>query len=505
MVAQADRDTAVLGIDADISFAVWDRWLREQKSPVVALSQAAYELCLFYRVSPAFVLAMFEHESNSGLKGAATVTRSWGNTRQAYDSAGKPLYFGGALPVLVNGAIKFHDNGGGSLFPVFADWLTGLRATVARLTAQNWAYLGKGLRTVAQIIPVWAPSKDGNNVERYIAAVVGTMQTLRGRQNTRGTKMVRVVLRSGHHDTSGGNEFEHETTGLLVPRVAAAIRARGMVCEVITPDGPDVDTLPGDGNDSVPLDTAAAKAVAIHNSGKTVDAYVEIHTEGVANPSVRGCFGIFPDWGTDVDTDAKNKLIPMVIRRMAQVVGATRGNGVMSEKNTGVGADGFRLGVFRATAPLAATTTRVLFECGTHSNPIERAMMRTERYLNGVAVAIAEGLAEFFGVAAPLPEVPVQNPGNVTTEESIHFPETGCTLSGWFLEHWNAVQIDGQPAGMKVYGFPRTNEIREDGHTVQYFDRAVLMLVDGGTHWRNGVIGRLIGYEEAIRRGYILG
>ena len=53
MVALADRNTAVLDVGADISFAVWDRWLREQMSPVVPVSQEAYNFCVLFKVSPA--------------------------------------------------------------------------------------------------------------------------------------------------------------------------------------------------------------------------------------------------------------------------------------------------------------------------------------------------------------------------------------------------------------------------------------------------------------------
>lgn len=506
-MAEADGSTAVLGVPPSISFQTWDANLREESSPLLAYSRAGYDYCVANQCDPAFIAGMYDHESDSGKKGAAVVTKSVGNTRQAYAADGRPLHFGAEPERNADGSIRLFENAPGSFFPVFGDPLKGLKSTVGRLVAMNWVYLGKGLRTVDQIIPVWAPSKDGNNTTVYKAAVLARMNTLRARERlgTGGTKLVRVALSAGHHNTSGGNEFEHDTTGLLVPRTAKALRRYGFDVVVVTPDGSDADTDPGDGEFPGGLDAVARKVVEIDKSGKRIDLFLEVHTEGVDNPATRGCFGIWPDndASNDHDFDVRDVLIPAVISRMVQVVGAKRGTGAMSEKATGVGSTSAsnRLGMFRETVPISDHTWRVIFECGTHSNPIERAIMRTERYLNGVAEAIAQGAAEAFGLPlSPLPPVDPTNP------ERMFFPETGQTLTGWFLDYWRAVRIGDRPAGLEVFGYPRTGEIVQDGRLVQYFDRARFELVPGGGGpLSGGVIGGLLGYEDAIRRGLILG
>ncbi|MDQ3929796.1 MAG: peptidoglycan hydrolase, partial [Chloroflexota bacterium] len=59
---------------------------------------------------------------------------------------------------------------------------------------------------------------------------------------------------------------------------------------------------------------------------------------------------------------------------------------------------------------------------------------------------------------------------------SRHFPETGHTVQGRFLEYWE------QNGGLPQQGYPISEEMREvsavDGktYTVQYFERAVFEL-----------------------------
>lgn len=45
------------------------------------------------------------------------------------------------------------------------------------------------------------------------------------------------------------------------------------------------------------------------------------------------------------------------------------------------------------------------------------------------------------------------------------FPETGRTVSGRFLDYWNA------NGGLAVFGFPLTEQFEEQGRSVQYFER----------------------------------
>lgn len=161
----------VIGVDPDMSEAAFIRVLKEAKSPALSSAHAVYQECVKRRVSPAFLLALFQHESGFGLKGWATITLSWGNTR--------PPSFG-ATPKGVfdqDSAILWYvwdapRPPGRRYLCAYRDWIDGGVSTVARFV-EHAAYRGK--TTVEQIIPVWAPSSDGNDTARYIASVLASM------------------------------------------------------------------------------------------------------------------------------------------------------------------------------------------------------------------------------------------------------------------------------------------------------------------------------------------
>jgi murein DD-endopeptidase MepM/ murein hydrolase activator NlpD len=57
-------------------------------------------------------------------------------------------------------------------------------------------------------------------------------------------------------------------------------------------------------------------------------------------------------------------------------------------------------------------------------------------------------------------------PQAANTARRVYFPETGHTLSEGFLDYWR------RNGGLKVFGYPLSEEMGEDGVTVQYFERA---------------------------------
>jgi hypothetical protein len=133
--------------------------------------------------------------------------------------------------------------------------------------------------------------------------------------------------------------------------------------------------------------------------GWPADYFIEFHTE--AGP--RGVFGIYPDSPAtgDVDTDAK-RLAADLAQRISWATGLPlRGDGTMSEQQTGVGQGGSRLGVFAATAPLKADLTRLLLEVGAHTQPADQAILDAPGTTEKVAKAVADGL---LGQVAPVPD-----------------------------------------------------------------------------------------------------
>ncbi|HEU5378464.1 MAG TPA: glucosaminidase domain-containing protein [Ktedonobacteraceae bacterium] len=114
-------------------------------SPAHDKGQALYDLGVQYGVDPIYALAFFQHESRFGTTGVATVTHSLGNIR--------------ATP----GYESFDG------YRKYKTWEAGFEDWYKLITVQ---YVEKWkLVTVDQIIPVYAPSSDHNDVDAYIQSI----------------------------------------------------------------------------------------------------------------------------------------------------------------------------------------------------------------------------------------------------------------------------------------------------------------------------------------------
>ena len=114
-------------------------------SPAAGTGQAVFDLGEKYGIDPVFALAFFQHESSFGTTGVARVTRSPGNIRA---SAGYAQ---------IDGYRAYRSWTAG-----FEDWYQ----LIKNLYVEQWS-----LTTVEQIVPVYAPSSDNNDVGAYISAV----------------------------------------------------------------------------------------------------------------------------------------------------------------------------------------------------------------------------------------------------------------------------------------------------------------------------------------------
>lgn len=122
-----------------------NRVLALAQSPASGTGQALYDLSQKEGIDDAYALAFFQHESSFGTTGVARFTRSLGNIRC---SSGYTCIDG---------------------FRAYASWQAGYAdwyQLIRNLYIGQWH-----LTTVAQIIPVYAPGSDGNNVSGYIAAI----------------------------------------------------------------------------------------------------------------------------------------------------------------------------------------------------------------------------------------------------------------------------------------------------------------------------------------------
>ncbi len=136
-----------------------DEVLNKYKSPAAGTGKVFYNLGVTYGIDPAFALAFFIHESSAGTQGVATVTRGIGNIR------------------CTQGYVCFQTGGNGS-FRKYSSWEEGI---------EDWfklikdLYIGKwNLKTLEEIIPVYAPSADHNSPTLYIKQVVTMVENWRG-------------------------------------------------------------------------------------------------------------------------------------------------------------------------------------------------------------------------------------------------------------------------------------------------------------------------------------
>jgi hypothetical protein len=131
-----------------------NRVLDYYRSPARGKGQALYDYGIKYDIDPAYALAFFMHESSFGTTGVARVTRSLGNIRA---SDGYRNYDGYRL-------YQTWEQG-------FEDWY--------KLISEQYVAQWK-LTTVDQIVPMYAPSSDNNDVAAYIQAVKTAVDTWRG-------------------------------------------------------------------------------------------------------------------------------------------------------------------------------------------------------------------------------------------------------------------------------------------------------------------------------------
>lgn len=141
--------------------------VRQRAAPGVVAERdpvAYWDAIVAYGIDPLLILAMFQHESEMGKKGVAVTTHSWGNTRT-------PNF--GATPI---GTAP----GRTGTFPIWRDWLDGVKSTAARLAAPNYVYASRtSIRDIFDWPPapdvVWAPAGDLNNPNGYLRAVIDFM------------------------------------------------------------------------------------------------------------------------------------------------------------------------------------------------------------------------------------------------------------------------------------------------------------------------------------------
>jgi hypothetical protein len=155
-----DYDYPVTGTPT-ISAAFMNRVLAAYGSPAAGTGQALYDLGVASGIDPVYALAFFLHEDSFGKTGIGAANHSLGNIRC---SAGYPCQDG---------------------FRSYASWADGYRDWYALILdgyvrgQVTGSIVGHDCTTIGQIVPVYAPSRDRNNVVVYIAAVERAVDTWR--------------------------------------------------------------------------------------------------------------------------------------------------------------------------------------------------------------------------------------------------------------------------------------------------------------------------------------
>lgn len=137
------------------SVAQIERVLRQYGSPAAGRAAYLYDLGVRYGIDPAYALAFFVHESGCGTKGVARFTQSLGNIRW---TEGFENYEG---------------------YRKYASWEAGMEDWYRLIT--DLYINGWGLKTVDDIIPVYAPWGDNNNPPGYIASIKAMVDNWRGK------------------------------------------------------------------------------------------------------------------------------------------------------------------------------------------------------------------------------------------------------------------------------------------------------------------------------------
>jgi hypothetical protein len=154
--ASLGEDT-VLG-SPSIAADLIDRVLSAYGSPAAGTGQSLYDVGVNSGIDPVWALAFFMHEDSFGTTGIGAVNHSLGNIRC---SAGYSC----------QGGFRSYATWGES----YQDWYN----LILNGYVKGSVSAACPCTTIEQIIPVYAPSSDGNDVQGYIAALLQAAHTWR--------------------------------------------------------------------------------------------------------------------------------------------------------------------------------------------------------------------------------------------------------------------------------------------------------------------------------------
>lgn len=201
-------DTPVANVAPRLSREGFIRWLQQVHSPAAADGAApgSYDAIVAERVDPLFLAAVFWEESNAATNPSSMVVKhdlmNPGDCRSSQTGVGVVI-------ATERGA-----------FVRYPSWNAGWRDLAYRLVAPRYVYASAGLTTIGEIIPKLAPASDGNDPTGYIAHVVAFMSEHQdiGREpdtstaTYAGDDLKAVWMPTSNFDTGrGGDVIDHIT------------------------------------------------------------------------------------------------------------------------------------------------------------------------------------------------------------------------------------------------------------------------------------------------------
>lgn len=214
-----------------------------------------------------------------------------------------------------------------------------------------------------------------------------------------GKRPLRIAVGAGHRNSDGGNTYETAVNGEVTYALMQLVKkSKGFDVRCYTPN---------EGRGMFPGGLAAAAATARTwlNDGWGADILHEIHHESTA-ASIRGGFIIYPDSAGlsgrnpgNVDIDVREhagKMAEILVDSFGGVCRYTNCSRGMSEKETGVGGDGYRLGVFGAWSEdyFNNNSFQFISEAAAYSNPTDLKLMQSPGFVEKEAQGILEMYAD---------------------------------------------------------------------------------------------------------------
>lgn len=254
------------------------------------------------------------------------------------------------------------------------------------------------VRTVADMTGKWWTNRDGHinlasRGNQIFPNLPDQGDTAPDPQEDNDMATHRYIISMGHRNTDRGGAYrEYDWTPGAARALRDAIKARGGQAWIIQEERGNGNFYNGG------LQAAARACVDLARSLGPFDAYISMHYD-----SSPGFHAIYPNGAND--TKAMNPLDVRLCEAMAKRVAATKtvrmktwtahAVGVMDEKETYVGSQGYRLGEFVGTLGFRDTTARVITEA---SGVGDDKYLHDPKWVRNVyAEALVDALEDVFG------------------------------------------------------------------------------------------------------------